>query len=237
MLVAGMTAFALQALHPLALAGVADHSSFADDFMGRTRRTGEFVSGVVFGSSLEAADRVAAVRRIHERVVGVAPDGRAYSANDPELLEWVHVTEYLAIAAASRRFATRALSRDDLDRYVSEVAVIGEAMGVQDPPRSWAQLDAAYQRFRPHLAVGEQAVTAIGFLRCPPGLAAAAKPAWRAVWAGAVACLPPGARRLLGLSAPRPDELIACRSLIHALAVILGPPPTPAAARRRLAAR
>ena len=170
--VAGMTAFALQALHPLALAGVADHSAFAQDFMGRIRRTGEFVSGVIFGTSAEAARRVAGVQRIHERVVGVAPDGRPYSANDPELLEWVHITEYLAIASAFRRFGLRPLSLDELDRYVAEVAVVGEAMGVVDPPRSWAQLDAAFQRFRPQLAVGEQAATALRFLQRPPGLPA-----------------------------------------------------------------
>src|SRR5581483_10726198 len=40
MLVAGMTAFALQALHPRAMAGVWDHSAFGGDFFGRTRRTG-----------------------------------------------------------------------------------------------------------------------------------------------------------------------------------------------------
>jgi uncharacterized protein (DUF2236 family) len=234
--VAGMTAFALQALHPLALAGVADHSSFAQDFMGRVRRTGEFVSGVVYGSSAEAARRVAGVHRVHERVVGVAPDGRAYSANDPDLLEWVHITEYLAIAAAFRRFGLRPLSLAELDRYVAEVAVVGEAMGVADPPRSWSQLDAAFQRFRPFMAVGDQAVTAMRYLREPPGLPAAGRPAWRTVWAGAVACLPPSTRQLLGLRAPRRSELVACRSLVRGLGAVLGPPPPLVAAQRRMGA-
>jgi uncharacterized protein (DUF2236 family) len=234
MFVAGMTAFALQSLHPLALAGVADHSSFAQDFMGRVRRTGEFVSGVVYGSSAEAAQRVAGVHRIHERVVGVAPDGRPYSANDPDLLEWVHITEYLAIAAAFRRFGLRPLSLDELDRYVGEVAVVGEAMGVASPPRSWAELDTAFQRFRPFLAVGEQAATALRFLRQPPGLPAAALPLWRSVWAGAVVCLPPTTRQLLGLEAPRRVDLLACRSLVRGLGAVLGPPPPYVAARRRV---
>lgn len=234
MFVAGMTAFALQSLHPLALAGVIDHSAFAQDFLGRVRRTGEFVSGVVYGSAGEAAQRVAGVHRIHERVVGIAPDGRPYSANDPDLLEWVHITEYLAIAAAFRRFALRPLSLDELDRYIGEVAVVGEAMGVAHPPRSWSELDAAFQRFRPQLALGEQAATALRFLRQPPGLPAAALPVWRTVWAGAVVCLPPSTRRLLGLRTPRRAELIACRSLIRSLGTVLGPPPPYAAALRRV---
>jgi uncharacterized protein (DUF2236 family) len=232
--VAGITAFALQALHPLALAGVVDHSAFAQDFMGRVRRTGEFVSGVVYGSSAEAAHRVAGVHRVHERVVGVAPDGRPYSANDPELLEWVHITEYLAIAVAFRRFGLRPLPLDELDRYIAEVAVVGEAMGVAQPPRSWAELDAAFQRFRPRLALGEQARLALRFLRTPPGLPAAAMPAWRTVWSGAVACLPPTTRRLVGLQNPGPAQLVACRSLVRGLGTLLGPPPPLRAAQRRL---
>ncbi len=234
MFVAGMSAFALQALHPLALAGVADHSAFTDDFMGRIRRTGEFVSGVVYGSAADAERRCAAVRSIHDHVVGFAPDGRPYAAGAPDLLEWVHVGEYLAIAAAYRRFGLHRLDTTELDRYVGEVARVGEEMGVIDPPRTWSELDASYQRFRPSLAVGEQAVTAVRFLREPPGLPPAARAAWRIVWAGAVACLPPSARRLLGVPDPRPQELIACRSLVRGLGAVLGPPPPLAAARARV---
>lgn len=232
--VAGMTAFALQSLHPLALAGVADHSAFAEDFTGRLRRTAEFVSGVIYGSSSEAEARVALVHRVHERVVGVAPDGRPYSANDPDLLEWVHIGEYLAIGAAYRRFGLHPLALDDLDRYVGEVSVVGEAFGLAHPPRTWAELDAAYQRFRPDLAVGEQAVTAIRFLRRPPGLPAAALSLWQVFWWGAVACLPPTARRLLNLRDPRPSELAACRAVIRSLGAALGTHPGLAAGRARL---
>ncbi|MGH9035460.1 MAG: oxygenase MpaB family protein, partial [Acidimicrobiia bacterium] len=46
MLVAGVAAFALQSLHPRALAGVVDHSSFGDDFFGRTKRTGAYILAV-----------------------------------------------------------------------------------------------------------------------------------------------------------------------------------------------
>src|SRR5205807_1772316 len=137
MLVAGMTAFALQALHPRAMAGVWDHSSFGGDFFGRTRRTGEFVQGVVYEPSAAAERRCTTLRRLHTRVVGHTPDGRPYSAGDADLLEWVHVTEYLAIASANRRFAAHPMSRAELDTYVAEVARVGSAVGVVDPPRSW----------------------------------------------------------------------------------------------------
>lgn len=235
MLVAGMTAFALQTLHPRAMAGVWDHSAFGGDFFGRTRRTGEFVQGVVYDPSAAAQRRCEGLRRIHDRVVGQTPDGRPYSAGDPELLEWVHVTEYLAIASANRRFAARPMTRAELDTYVAEVAQVGSAVGVVDPPRSWAELDAAFRRHAPDLAVGEQAATAVRYLENPPFLPAVARPPWRAVWAGAMACLPPLGRTLLRTSEPLLPEVAACRALVRAVGRLLGEPLPLRAARQRLA--
>jgi len=235
MLVAGMTAFALQTLHPRAMAGVWDHSAFGGDFFGRTRRTGEFVQGVVYDPAAAAQRRCDSLRRVHDRVVGHTPDGRPYSAADPELLDWVHVTEYLAIASANRRFAARPMSRAELDTYVAEVAQVGTAVGVVDPPRSWAELDAAFRRHAPELAVGEQAATAVRYLENPPFLPAVARPPWRAVWAGAMACLPPLGRTLLRTSEPPLPEVAACRALVRAVGRLLGEPLPLRAARQRLA--
>jgi len=235
MLVAGMTAFALQTLHPRAMAGVWDHSAFGGDFFGRTRRTGEFVQGVVYEPSAAAERRCTGLRRIHDRVVGHTPDGRPYSAGDPELLEWVHVTEYLAIASANRRFAAHPMSRAELDTYVAEVARVGSAVGVVDPPRSWAELDAAFRRHAPALAVGEQAATAVRYLESPPFLPAVARPAWRAVWAGSLACLPPLGRTLLRTTEPPLPEVAACRALVRAVGRLLGEPLPLRQARQRLA--
>ena len=235
MLVAGMTAFALQTLHPRAMAGVWDHSAFGGDFFGRTRRTGEFVQGVVYDPVPDAERRCAVLRRIHDRVVGHTPDGRPYSAGDPELLDWVHVTEYLAIASANRRFAARPMTRAELDTYVAEVAVVGSAVGVVDPPRTWAELDAAFRRHAPALGVGEQAATALRYLENPPFLPAVARPPWRAVWAGALACLPPLGRTLLRTGDPLLPEVAACRALVRAVGRLLGEPLPLREAKRRLA--
>ena len=235
MLVAGMTAFALQTLHPRAMAGVWDHSAFGGDFFGRTRRTGEFVQGVVYDPSAAAERRCAGLRRIHDRVVGHTPDGRPYSAGDPDLLEWVHVTEYLAIASANRRFAAHPMSRAELDTYVAEVARVGAAVGVAEPPRTWAELDAAFRRHAPALAVGEQAATAVRYLENPPFLPAVARPPWRAVWAGSLACLPPLGRTLLRTTEPPLPEVAACRALVRAVGRLLGEPLPLRAARARIA--
>jgi uncharacterized protein (DUF2236 family) len=234
LLVAGITAFTLQALHPLAMAGVAEHSAFSDDFMGRTRRTGEFVQGVVYGSSARAERLCRMVRKVHEPVVGIAPDGRPYAANDPELLDWVHIAEYLAIAAANRRFALHPMTRAELDQYIAEVARVGEATGVEHPPRSWDEILESLERHRPNLAVAEYAAAGVAFLDDPPIIPGPAKPVWHALWAGAKACLPPVARRLLNLHPPATHELIACRSALRLLDNLGGDGPDLAAAKIRM---
>ena len=235
LLVAGIAAFTLQALHPLAMAGVAEHSAFSEDFFGRTQRTGAFVQGVVYGSSAQAERMCRVVNRVHRQVVGVAPDGRPYDASDPELLEWVHIGEYMAISAANRRFGVRPMSRSELDTYTGEVARVGKATGVLDPPTTWMEMLAALERHRPNLAVAEYAAAGVTFLDDPPILPGVAKPVWRALWAGAAACLPPVARRLLRLPDPSLRDLAACRALLRTLAMLgEGDGPDLAAAKVRL---
>lgn len=236
LLVGGFASFALQALHPRALAGVVEHSAFDGDFMGRTRRTGEYVLTVSFGTSEQAERATALLPRIHDRVVGVAPDGRPYSANEPELLDFVHVTQFVATAAAHRRFGAHPLSDVDLDRYIAENARVGAAVGVLDPPRTWAEAMAALDRHRPNLAIGEQGREALRYLAEPPFLPAAARPIWRALHAGAMASLPPFARRLMGIGRANPADLALCRAIVRNLGALLPPPMMAIEARRRVAA-
>lgn len=234
LLIAGIAAFALQALHPLAMAGVAEHSAFAEDFLGRTQRTGNFVQGVVYGSSTEANRLCHMVHKIHGRVVGTAQDGRRYAANDPNLLHWVHITEYAAIAAANRRFGLRPMTRRQLDTYVGEVSRVGIATGVIDPPTNWDGINAALERHRPDLAVAEYGAAAISFLERPPIVPDVGQPVWNALWNGAVACLPPLAHDLLRLKMPSERELAVTRAILRALGGPGGSPPHLAAARKRL---
>jgi uncharacterized protein (DUF2236 family) len=235
MLVAGMAAFALQTLHPRAMAGVVDHGSFGTDFFGRIRRTGEFVLNTTYGTSEDADRAVRIATKMHGRVAGTTPDGRPYDANEPELLHWVHVTQYVATAAAYQRFASHPLTDDELDRYVDEASVVGRAMGVPDAPRSWAEADDALQRHRRNLALMEQSSRALSFLARPPMLPSAAGPVWDVVWAGGLACLPPFARKLIMAPEPTSLQVGACRALVRALGALVGEPRMIAAARRRIA--
>jgi len=214
------------------MAGVADHSDFRTDPLGRLRRTAAFVGATAYGNSEEAGRACAAVRRVHGRIAGTTPDGRPYAADEPELLDWVHVAEFAAFAAAHRRFGADPMNALELDRYIDEVSCVAVELGDPSPPRSWPELDAALGRHRPQLAVGEQARRAWRFLaevRLPgPGA-----PPYRVLFVGAVACLPPWARRLWGVRSSSTVEIAACRGLVRAIGAVLGEPAGLNAARAR----
>ncbi len=234
MFVAGIAALMFQALHPRAMAGVSDHSDFRDDPLGRLRRTAAFVGVTAYGSTADAEQACAVVRRVHERVVGETPDGRPYSAGEPELLDWVHVSEFAMFAAAHRRFGADPLTRDELDRYAAEVARIAVELGDPTPPRSWAELDAHLAAHRPNLAVTEQSRQAWRFLESAHRvLPAPARPAYQLLFAGAVACLPPWARRLWGVPNPSTAEVAACRAVVRGIGALTGEPPRIVEARAR----
>ena len=75
MLIGGISALMLQALHPLALAGVWDHSNFRQDMLGRLRRTSQFISGTTFGSRRDASWLIEKVRTIHRKWSGMRLTG------------------------------------------------------------------------------------------------------------------------------------------------------------------
>jgi uncharacterized protein (DUF2236 family) len=220
MFVGGLRALLLQTMHPLAMAGVAEHSDYRDDPWGRLRRTGQFVGITTFGSEAEALAMIERVRRIHDHVSGTAPDGRTYEANDPHLLAWVHVTEVDSFLRAYQRYGQGSLSSSDADRYVAEMAVVARLLGADDVPESVAEIDAFFQRVRPELTVTREAREAVGFLLAPP-VALAARPAYAVISAAAIGLLPPWARRKLWLPvAPLSDPVLvrpAARALLGGL--------------------
>jgi uncharacterized protein (DUF2236 family) len=151
MMIGGVSALLLQMLHPLALAGVWDHSDFRRDRFGRLRRTAQFISLTTFGSTDAAQRAIDRVRAIHDRVAGTLADGTPYDANDPALLTWVHVAEVDSFLRAYVRYREPALSGAEQDRYVAETATIARRLGAADVPESRREVDAYYRAVRPDL--------------------------------------------------------------------------------------
>ncbi|MCL3838112.1 oxygenase MpaB family protein [Aeromicrobium duanguangcaii] len=194
MFVGGIRALLLQSLHPLAMAGVDQHSGFRGDPWGRLQRTSAFLAETTFGT-IEHADRsIGAVRRIHERITGTADDGRPYAASDPHLLRWVHVAEADSFLRAHDRYGAQRLSADERDTYVAQSAVTARLLGATDLPEDVAGLEEALRDYRPELRSTPAAREAARFMLLRPPVPWAIRPPYGLLAAAAVGLLPRWAR-------------------------------------------
>ena len=156
MLAGGLAALTLQTLHPLALAGVWDHSNFRGDLVGRLRRTTAFVGGTTYAPRAQAEALIEHVRQIHTHITGHGEDGRPYAADDPALLTWVHVTEAYSFLQGYRRYSHVAMPAGAADRYYDEVRRMAEALGAREVPSSEQAVNDYFQRAQPELACTER---------------------------------------------------------------------------------
>lgn len=211
MFVGGLRALLLQSLHPLAMAGVADHSDYRGDPWGRLQRTSTFLAVTTFGTAKDAQRAVDKVRGIHRRVSGIAPDGRPYRADDPHLLEWVHIAEIDSFLLAYQRYGAKPLDQAGRDAYVADTARVAGALGVPNPPRTEAELKARIQAYRPELRSSEAARDAARFLLITPPLPLLARGPYGLIAATSVSMLPAWARLPLRLPYLPPVEATAIR--------------------------
>lgn len=223
-LVGGIRALLMQALHPAALAGVQQHSRYEEDALGRLAGTTQWLTVVTFGDRAAADRECARVRGMHRRVSGTyeSPDGpAAYSAADPDLLRWVHVAFTDSFLSAHRVWGGPIPGGEDA--YVREWAISGELVGVVDPPRSVAELTAQIEAFDPVLRGDEAARRTAAFVRNAP-VPLAARPAYAALYAGALSTMPARHRELLG-QPPVPLPLVrpAVSAVLGGLSLALGP--------------
>ncbi len=220
MLIGGLRSLLFQTLHPLAMAGVDQHSDYRTDPWGRLNRTGRFVGATTYGSTETAEEAIEIVRQVHERVTGFAADGRPYAANDPHLLLWVHATEVDSFLRAYDRFGAGTLTDAERDRYVAEMAEVARRLGSELPPTTAAELRECLRQFRYECQAGIEALETVRFLLFPP------MPFWlRGTYgvlaAAAITLLPRWARRelflpVLPLSDPlavRPAAMVLTRAL------------------------
>lgn len=199
MLCGGIAALLLQMQHPLALAGVWDHSTFRDDMMGRLRRTSQFIAVTTFGNRADAHTLIERVKRIHLRVTGVDAQGVPYAASDPALLTWVHVAETRCFLAAHLRYKNPQLSLAEQDRYYAEAAVVAEALGAQQVPKSVAAVEAYLQVMQPQLRCDGRTKEVLSLLMNAPAPSWQARPAMSAMLQAGVELLPEWALQAFGL--------------------------------------
>ena len=227
--VAGLRALMIQALHPLAMAGVDQHSDWRADPVGRLAATSAYLASVTFGERAAAQRSASRVRRIHDQVTGVDQEtGKPYAATDPALLLWVHAGLVDSNIAARALFGTP-LPDEEADRYVEEMVVAAQLVGIPPDlvPDTQAALAAYLSWVQPQLLCTAAARESMDYLLDPPGLDDEVADIWQDIRAATLISLPAWARELYGYTAPeftdaRREEIRQALGVLDA--VFLGQP-------------
>ncbi|MCZ7425909.1 oxygenase MpaB family protein [Micromonospora sp. WMMA1949] len=237
LIVAGLRSLYLQALHPRAMAGVAQNSNYRTDAWGRLVRTANYVGTTIYGTTAEAEAAGRRLRTRHARMRATDPvTGEEFRIDEPELLRWVHVTEVESFVSTARR-AGLALTDDEVDGYYSEQRRSAALVGLdpEDVPGTAAEVADYYRDVRPQLRMTREAAETAVFLTAPPipwKLSMPARvglnlgpPRWAyfGIAATALGMLPPWALRLyggLGLPTTALSADLSARALRLALAAV-----------------
>ncbi len=237
-LVGGIRALLMQALHPGSLAGVAQHSRYEQDPLGRLSGTIRWLTITTFGSKTAIQNEASRVNRMHTRVVGEyeSADGErlSYRAADPHLLLWVHIAFMESFLRAHQNYSKREIP-GGADAYVRLWARSVEPLGLEKAPKSEAELLQTLEQFRAELIVCEQTKAVINWIRTAP-LPPLAKPVYALLFQSALPSLPSEYRELIELRGlPLWFTRPVTTSLLRIMRLAIGPEsPIEDAARARL---
>lgn len=227
-LVGGIRALLMQALHPGTLRGVAEHSRYEQDALGRLAGTIRWLTVTTFGSHTAVAGEASRVNRLHTRVVGEYTTNqqqtKLYRAADEDLLLWVHIAFMESFLVCHEWYAWRPIP-GGADNYIAQWSASVAPLGLTKTPMSRLELDQQIQQFIQGdiLRVDERTQNVIGFIQNPP-LPPVAKAVYRLLFDAAVISLEPEFRELLKLKA-RPVWLVkpATRGLLRLMRWMIGP--------------
>ena len=173
MMIGGISSLILQALHPQALAGVWDHSSFRKDLRARLGRTAFFIAATTYGSTEMANGAIERVNAIHQHIVGVDEFGKPYRATDPHLLAWVHLTEITSFWRSYQTYVNSNATLQQKNQYVSEMTLLGEKMGALALPTDYFASEQAIEQYWPELVYSARTRSIIELIeQFPSGWAA-----------------------------------------------------------------
>jgi uncharacterized protein (DUF2236 family) len=240
--VAALRSLLMQALHPLAMAGVDQHSNWRRDPVGRLSATLGYTSTVTYGDRAGASLAAGRVRAVHEHVRGVDPvTGRPYAAADPALLVWVHAALVDSVLAANAMFGTP-LAEADANQYVSEMTVAAELVGAPREiiPSSVSGLEDYITSVRPQLRRTPAAAETMGYILDPAGLGEEVAELWQDITDATIAALPGWARDMYGYPPPpamTPERRTEIRQTLGVLDALFLAEPGVLEARQRLTLR
>jgi uncharacterized protein (DUF2236 family) len=225
-LVGGIRALLMQALHPGSLTGVATHSRYEQDALGRLAGTIRWLTVTTFGSHAAVAGEAQRVNRMHKRVTGeyqtAEGEQRAYKAADPDLLLWVHIAFMDSFLRCHQMYAWREIP-GGADAYVRLWAKSVEPIGLPAAPMNEAELVAEIERYKRELVATPKTLDVVKFIKRPP-LPVLARPVYWLLFEAAVVSLPIEFRELLGLKA-RSSRVIQplTRAVLRLIRFAIGP--------------
>lgn len=199
MMIGGLASLFFEMLNPLTMAGVAQHSRYREDPLGRVLRTANFIGATTYGSRARAHGAIERVRAIHEGVRGVADDGRSYRAGDPHLLEWIHCAGTSMFLHAYQAFGAQTISASDADRYVAEMVQVARDLGARTVPRTVVELEAQLEGYRDELRLSADGAQARDFIIRGVVRGPHQRLAYRLLVESSFTLLEPWARDMLGV--------------------------------------
>jgi uncharacterized protein (DUF2236 family) len=195
--IGGIRALLIQAAHPEVVAGVADHSIYESDPLGRLSRTSAYVTATTYGAMPEVEEALKRVRVAHIGVKGTSHRGRPYTASGAMYAAWVHNVLADSFLAGYEFYGGHPLGDADADRYVEEQARLGALVKATELPRTRTELStwiATHSDLGPSPGM-EQTVA---FLRNPP-LPSTVIPAYDLLFQAAAATVPSRIAQILGV--------------------------------------
>jgi uncharacterized protein (DUF2236 family) len=174
---------------------------------------------ITYGCTRDAEAAMSRIRRVHEAITGITPEGQTYRANDPELLTWVHVTAGYGFLNAYLRYVNPRLTRAEQDRYYAESLKVCQYYGIGWAPSSVTEVETYLERMRMRLRHHEILEEFLGLVLNAPVVSAAALPMQRLLVQAAIDLLPSWAREILRLEKGQPMR-VAARPLVSAMVTL-----------------
>ncbi|MEI8215054.1 MAG: oxygenase MpaB family protein, partial [Actinomycetota bacterium] len=238
-LVGGIRALLMQAAHPAALTGVAEHSAYDTDPLGRLERTTRWLTITSFGSTEAIEIEARRVRQMHKRVQGIFEDKTgshvSYSASDPRFLLWVHCAFTDSFLRAHEELGYPL--PQGADRYVNEWAKSAQPLGLTDAPHSKQELQHVMATFaREEVTRIAMTPPIVGFILRPP-FSRGGLFVYRILANAAISTIDEPFLSVLGLKKKSKNWLTVSRVILDFLSYMLGhESPSQKIARKRIQA-
>ncbi|WP_243719792.1 oxygenase MpaB family protein [Actinomadura sp. KC06] len=219
LMVGGIRALLLQALHPRTMWGTAQNSELMNPSAAWARlgRTVEFVRVRTYGTEEEVERVGRRVRKLHSKLTGLdLSNGETFRVDDPENLLWVHLGEVDSYLDVARR-AGVPLTGADADAFVDEQRRAAAVVGLDpaDVPASVAEMKDYYADMRRRIWACKEARDGLRRMFSPavPRHLLPLKLAAPGIGMLVVATLPRWARRMYGLPGLPTSDLAATLTL------------------------